>query len=110
MQGLLNLAGSASVAYDPSGLIFAVTTNLRSTTLLYDVRKLDVEPFAEVPIRDPIVESQGRPQQSMPIYTSVKFSNDGNYLLVGTTVGIHYILHSFNYNVVARLEGGATRS
>jgi COMPASS component SWD2 len=41
-QGLLNIAGRPSVTYDPSGLIFAVTLNLKSSTLLYDIRMLDV--------------------------------------------------------------------
>jgi len=48
-QGLLNVAGVPSVAYDPSGLIFAVTLNLKSTTLLYDIRKLDVVSNRDLP-------------------------------------------------------------
>lgn len=47
-QGLLNIAGVPSVAYDPSGLIFAVTLNLKSTTLLYDIRKLDAVSFFRI--------------------------------------------------------------
>ena len=106
VKGLLNVAGAPSVAYDPSGSIFAVTLNLKSTTLLYDIRKLDVEPFAEISIADPVLAQGVWPLPRPPVYTSVKFSNDGNYLLVGTSAGIHYVLHSFNYNVVARLQGG----
>lgn len=40
-QAFLNVAGAAGVAYDPSGLIFGVTTNLKNATLLYDIRKPD---------------------------------------------------------------------
>lgn len=103
-HGLLNIAGVPSVAYDPSGLIFAVTLNLKSTTLLYDIRKLDAEPFADISISDPVIQKQAWPPRT-PIYTSAKFSYDGKYILVGTSSNVHYVLHSFENTVVARLEG-----
>lgn len=93
--------------------------------MLYDIRKLDAvssaslstgrnlsnvssslqqEPFAEIAIQDPILAGQSWPPRT-PIYTSAKFSFDGKYILVGTSSGVHYVLHSFNNVVVARLEG-----
>lgn len=102
---MLNVANVPNVSYDPSGMIFAVTLNLKSTTLLYDIRKLDTEPFASISIDDPILAGESWPVK-VPVYTSVKFSNDGLYILVGTSGKVHYVLHSFDYKVVARLEGG----
>lgn len=52
MQGILEVAGVPNVAYDPSGLIFAVTLNLQSTTLLYDIRKLDAVRALTAPLLD----------------------------------------------------------
>lgn len=40
-----------------------------------------------------------------PTFTSVAFSNNGNYLLVGTDRDTHYILDAFELNIVRRLEG-----
>ncbi|BGO96079.1 hypothetical protein NBRC10512_007189 [Rhodotorula toruloides] len=102
-QGLLNVAGHPCVAYDPSGTVFAVVLNLRSTVMLYDLSQFDKQPFLCVHIDDPVLRKRTYPPRT-PIYTSVSFSNDGKWLLVGTSGDVHYVLDSFEGTVVARLE------
>ncbi|BGP20720.1 hypothetical protein JCM10213_001036 [Rhodosporidiobolus nylandii] len=101
--GLLNVAGHPCVAYDPSGAVFAVVLNLRSTVMMYDTRNFDKQPFLCVHIHDPVLMNRTFPPRT-PIYTSCSFSNDGKWLLVGTSGDVHYVLDSFEGNVVARLE------
>jgi COMPASS component SWD2 len=100
---MLNVAGTPVVAYDPSGTVFAVVLNLRSTVLLYDTKQFDKQPFLCVHIDDPILTERTFPPRT-PIYTSAEFSNDGKWLLVGTSGDTHYVLDSFEGGVVARLE------
>ena len=40
-QGSLTIAGGPCVSYDPSGAVFAVTLNLKSSVLMYDMRNFD---------------------------------------------------------------------
>ncbi|GAA5983746.1 hypothetical protein JCM11641_001742 [Rhodosporidiobolus odoratus] len=101
--GMLNVAGHPCVAYDPSGSVFAIVLNLRSTVMMYDTANYDKQPFLCVHIDDPILRDRTYPPRT-PIYTSCQFSNDGKWLLVGTSGDVHYVLDSFEGNVVARLE------
>jgi len=41
----------------------------------------------------------------IPTFTSISFSNDGNYILLGTSSDIHYILDAFSLEIVRRLKG-----
>lgn len=102
-QGLLNVAGHPCVAYDPSGAVFAVVLNLRSTVMLYDVKNFDKQPFLTTHIEDPVLSVRTFPAR-IPVYTSASFSNDGKWLLVGTSGDVHYVLDSFDGTVMARLE------
>ncbi|GAA6033555.1 hypothetical protein JCM8097_001453 [Rhodosporidiobolus ruineniae] len=102
-QGLLNVAGHPCVAYDPTGTVFCVVLNLRSTVMLYDLSNFDKQPFLSVHIDDPVLRERSFPPRT-PIYTGASFSNDGKWLLVGTSGDVHYVLDSFDGNVVARLE------
>jgi COMPASS component SWD2 len=102
-QGLLNVAGHPCVAYDPSGFVFAVALNLRSTLLLYDLKNFDKQPFLNVQIEDPVLAKRTFPPR-VPVYTSLAFSNDGKWLLVGTSGDVHYVVDAFEGGVVARLE------
>ncbi|GAA5869258.1 hypothetical protein JCM8547_005179 [Rhodosporidiobolus lusitaniae] len=102
-QGLLNVAGHPCVAYDPSGSVFAVVLNLRSTVMMYDLKNFDKQPFLCKHIDDPVLRERTYPPRT-PIYTSCAFSNDGKLLLVGTSGDVHYVLDAFEGTVVARLE------
>jgi COMPASS component SWD2 len=39
--------------------------------------------------------------------TSLEFSNNGKYILVGCATNVHYVLEAFTLQIVARLEGHA---
>lgn len=39
------------------------------------------------------------------MFTSLKFSNDGKRLLIGTAGNVHYVVDAFSGDLVARLEG-----
>ncbi|GAA5883695.1 hypothetical protein JCM16303_004771 [Sporobolomyces ruberrimus] len=103
-QGLLNVAGHPSIGYDPSGLVFGVALNLKATVLMYDLRNFDKQPFLTVHIDDPILRERTFPAR-IPVFTSVSYSNDSKWLLVGTSGDTHYVLDAYDGNVVARLEG-----
>ncbi|KAG0141554.1 hypothetical protein CROQUDRAFT_663648 [Cronartium quercuum f. sp. fusiforme G11] len=105
-QGVLNIAGQPCVAYDPSGLVFAVALNMKQTILLYDLRQFDAEPFIAKQIHDPELSRQiYNPTSPLHTFTSLKFSNDGSKLLVGTAGDVHYVLDAFSGDILARLEG-----
>ncbi|KAI7963088.1 hypothetical protein MJO28_001182 [Puccinia striiformis f. sp. tritici] len=76
-QGVLNIAGQPCVAFDPSGLVFAIALNMKQTILLYDLREFDSEPFIAKHIEDPVLAPGD----------------------------IHYVLDAFNGDILARLEG-----
>lgn len=68
------------------------------------MKNFDKAPFLSVKIEDPIAEIRSnRPR--VPIFTSVKFSNDGKNILIGTAGDTHYVVESYNGKVIARLEG-----
>jgi len=72
-QGLLRRRGTATVAFDPQGLIFATAIDNNSIKL-YDLKTYDKGPFTTFQIsHDGIVH-----------WNSIKFSNDGKYLLLST--------------------------
>lgn len=103
-QGMVNIAGSPCVAYDPSGAVFAVCLNLRSTLLLYDLKNFDKQPFVNVQLIDPVLATRSFPSR-VPILTSLKFSNCGKWILVGTGGDTSYVVDAFDGKIVARLEG-----
>ncbi|KAH9455069.1 hypothetical protein MJO28_012569 [Puccinia striiformis f. sp. tritici] len=104
-QGVLNIAGQPCVAFDPSGLVFAIALNMKQTILLYDLREFDSEPFIAKHIEDPVLARISYPPPPPNLFTSLKFSNDGSKLLVGTAGDVHYVLDAFNGDILARLEG-----
>ncbi|GAA99284.1 uncharacterized protein L969DRAFT_86512 [Mixia osmundae IAM 14324] len=103
-QGALTIAGKPNVAWDPKGEVFAVALNMRASILLYDRKKFDADPFLTIEINDPILH-RSSPVPVKPILTSAHFSNDGEYILVGTSGTTHYIHNSFSGQMLARLEG-----
>ncbi|GAA5902270.1 WD-repeat containing protein SWD2 [Sporobolomyces salmoneus] len=103
-QGHLNVAGHPSIGYDPSGMVFGVALNLNSTVLMYDIKNFDKAPFLVVHIEDPILRTRSYPPR-VPVFTSISYSNDSKWLLVGTSGDTHYVLDAYEGNIVARLEG-----
>lgn len=61
-------------------------------------------PFESGTINDPELDKISVPRRN-PYITSIKFSNNGKYLLVGTSGVFHYVMDSYDLSVLARLEG-----
>jgi COMPASS component SWD2 len=108
-QGMLNIAGRPCVAYDPTGAIFCVALNLRATVLFYDIKSFDQAPFMSVNIDDAVLSKISYPPR-MPVFTSLTFSNDGGFLLLGTAGDVHYVIDAYNGSVLARLQCRYTSS
>ena len=103
-RGLLNLPAPPVVAYDASGLVFAVAVNQYSRILLYDQANFDKTPFLTITLEDTTLSLVSYPPR--PIYmTSLAFSSNGKYILVGCSGNAHYIIDAFEGHLLAKLEG-----
>ncbi|KAI0360079.1 WD40 repeat-like protein [Trametes cingulata] len=103
-RGLLNLPASPVVAYDASGLVFAVGVNQYSRILLYDQANFDKAPFMTITLEDPTLSLVSFPPRAIYM-TSLAFSTNGKYLLVGCSGDAHYIMDAFDGHLLAKLEG-----
>jgi COMPASS component SWD2 len=72
--------------------------------LLYDMKNFDKEPFATFTIKDPALDKISYPPRH-PIITSMSFSTNGKWLLVGTAGDAHYVMDAFDGRTLAKLEG-----
>ncbi|RDB25808.1 WD repeat-containing protein 82 [Hypsizygus marmoreus] len=103
-RGLLSLPSTPIIAYDATGVVFAVAVNNYSRILLYDQANFDKAPFLVITLEDPTLSLISYPPR--PIYmTSMSFSSNGKYLLVGCSGDAHYILDAFEGHLLAKLEG-----
>ncbi|KAI0951071.1 hypothetical protein AcW1_008211 [Taiwanofungus camphoratus] len=103
-RGLLNLPSSPIVAYDATGLVFAVGVNHYSRILLYDQANFDKAPFLVITLEDPTLALVSFPPRAI-FMTSLSFSTNGKYLLVGCSGDAHYIMDAFEGHLLAKLEG-----
>ena len=103
-RGLLNLPASPVVAYDASGLVFAVGINQYSRILLYDQANFDKAPFLTITLEDPTLSKVTFPPRAIYM-TSLSFSTNGKYLLVGCSGDAHYIMDAFEGHLLAKLVG-----
>ncbi|EIW72712.1 hypothetical protein M231_07216 [Tremella mesenterica] len=104
-RALLNdVGGTAVAAFDNSGLVFAVACFQTQTIMLYAVSSMDHSPFHYAALIDPALSEISMPPPK-PIYTSIAFSNDGNYLLIGTSSDAHYLVDAFDLVILRRLVG-----
>jgi WD40 repeat protein len=65
---------------------------------------LPKSPFAHKPLVDHALADTSIPPP-IPTFTSISFSNDGLYILVGTSSNFHYIVDAFDLELVRRLGG-----
>ncbi|CAG8539901.1 17859_t:CDS:2 [Gigaspora rosea] len=91
------------LGYDPSGLVFAIGKRSNKTVQLYDSRKFGQSPFDTFQIDDKYVDSNGL--SSPPEWTGLKFSNDGQKILITTSGDVHYLVDAFNGQLKQRLIG-----
>jgi len=103
-RGLLSLPAAPIIAYDSSGIVFAVAVNNYHRILLYDQANYDKAPFLVIELEDPSLLRVTYPPR--PIYiTSMSFSSNGQYLLIGCSGNAHYVLDAFHGSMIAKLEG-----
>lgn len=103
-RGLLPLPSYPVTAYDSTGMVFAVAVNHYSRILLYDQANFDKAPFLTITLEDPTLAQISYPPRSIYM-TSLSFSSDGKYLLVGCSGNAHYILDAFDGLMIGKLEG-----
>jgi COMPASS component SWD2 len=103
-RGLLALPSSPIIAYDHSGMVFAVAVNHYARILLYDQSNYDKAPFLVITLEDPTLSLISYPPR-LPLMTSMSFSSNGKYLLIGCSGDAHYILDAFEGHLLAKLEG-----
>jgi COMPASS component SWD2 len=76
--------------------VFAVVINHYSRILLYDQANFDKAPFLVITLGDPTLSLVGYPPR--PIYmTSLSFSSNGKYLLVGCSGDAHYVSRAISW-------------
>ncbi|RUS31520.1 WD40-repeat-containing domain protein [Jimgerdemannia flammicorona] len=98
-QGLINISGRPTVAFDQSGLVFAV--GLDSNTIrVYDLKAFDKGPFDTWTIDSHL--PYGIPP---PEWTGLRFSNDGKHILVTTAGDSHLLIDSFTGQSRQRFVG-----
>ena len=73
--------------------------------LLYDVRRFEQNPFLTINLDDTAALSQVSMPPRVPVITSIRFNQTGQYILVGTAGDVHYVADSFSGQVVFRLVG-----
>ncbi|WWD18223.1 hypothetical protein CI109_102673 [Kwoniella shandongensis] len=104
-KGLVkDVGGSAIATLDNTGLVFAVACSETQTIMLYATQTMDLAPFMYEPLNDVAFEKVSQPPPK-PIFTSLQFSNNGDYLLVGTSSDVHYVLDSMSLKPLRRLVG-----
>lgn len=103
-RGLLTLPASPIVAYDHTGMVFAVAVNRYSRILLYDQSQYDKAPFLVMTLQDPTLNLISYPPRQ-PFMTSMSFSSNGKWLLVGCSGDAHYIMDAFEGHLLAKLTG-----
>lgn len=104
-QGNLNLHGATLTAYDPSATVIAIASPPTQSVLLYDLRNYDKPPFATFDLQETerrYAHSHG--QRQADGWTSLEFSNNGKYILVGTNGPGHYLLDAFDGDIRAYLH------
>lgn len=84
-----------AVAFDPQGIVFAAAI-CGGRIKMFDVRAYDKGPFLTFLTGD---------LGGSKSFSSIKFSNDGNAMLVATTQGVHALLDAFSGKVINSYTG-----
>ena len=61
-------------------------------------------PFTTSHLRDPVLARESTPPR-LPVFTSIAVSNNGDFILLGTSSDVHYVLDAFSLNIHVRLVG-----
>jgi COMPASS component SWD2 len=68
------------------------------------MNNFDKEPFLTMTLEDPTLAQISFPPRQIYM-TSLSFSSNGKYILVGTSGDAHYVLDAFEGHLLAKLEG-----
>lgn len=105
--GNLDIGQPSVIAFDPSGIIFAVgkypdpSLKLKvGQLLLYDLSHFDKAPFLTVDV--PVLSGQ--------IWNKLEFSNNGKFIMISTDSHESYILDAFLGQLLTTLIVDVTRS
>ncbi|KAJ3329516.1 WD repeat-containing protein 82 [Blyttiomyces sp. JEL0837] len=91
--GMIYAGEHPCIAFDPTGLVFAVGTK-SGEVRMFDLKNYSPGPFATFTITGGTGE-----------WSSMKFNNDGKCLLISTKGQSHIIIDSYNGNTVQTLKG-----
>ncbi|GMM33457.1 WD-repeat containing protein [Saccharomycopsis crataegensis] len=101
-QGYMTCRNRSICSFDPSGLVFAIGNSDTKEVGLYDCRNYDKDPFIVFDLkkfeRDPVTLERS-------FWNKLDFSNDGRHLLIGTNYQYHYVLDSYEGELVTKLKG-----
>ncbi|WWC60649.1 uncharacterized protein I303_103223 [Kwoniella dejecticola CBS 10117] len=104
-KGLVkDVGGSAIAAIDNQGIVFAVACSDTQTIMMYATSTMDRAPFLYTPLNDVSFARDSIPPPK-PIFTSISFSSNGEYLLIGTSSDVHYLLDAIDLVPLRRLVG-----
>jgi len=103
-QGNLNLQGATLTAYDPSATVIAIASPATQSVLLYDLRNYDKPPFATFDLQSTERKLAHYGQRQADGWTSLEFSNNGKFVLLGTNGNGHYLLDAFDGDMKAYLH------
>ncbi|KAL1732306.1 WD40-repeat-containing domain protein [Schizophyllum commune] len=103
-RGLLPLPSPPVCAYDPSGMVIAVVINRHARVLMFDLANYDKDPFLVVELVDPTLSRISYPPRPI-CATSLSFSANGKFMLIGCSGDAHYIADAYYGNIIAKLEG-----
>ncbi|KAH9989024.1 WD40-repeat-containing domain protein [Russula vinacea] len=95
-RGHLSLPAPSLVAYDATGVVFAVAVNHYGRILMYDHANFDKAPFLTITLEDPTLARVSFPPRAIYM-TSMAFSNRAS--------DAHYIVDAFEGHVLVKLEG-----
>jgi COMPASS component SWD2 len=103
-RGLLYTPSTPIVAYETSGSVFAVALNGYNRINLYDFNNFDKAPFLTIELVDPSLAEISFPPKA-PFMTSMSFSGNAQYILVGTAGDAHYVLDAYDGDMIVKLDG-----
>lgn len=96
-QAVMHSSGRTIAAYDPDGVIFAAGVD-SETIKLYDIRSFEKGPFFTIP---------KIPQERDCDWTGMKFSADGNTILISTNGQVTRLFNAFDGKLMKTFTGNS---
>ncbi|KAJ3115029.1 hypothetical protein HK100_001487, partial [Physocladia obscura] len=94
-------AQNPRIAFDPTGAIFAVATQ-SSTIRLYDLKSLSSGPFDTLKVPNDLGAGAN---SAFSEWTTIKFSNDGKWLLLANKAGVACGVDAFDGKILTSFSG-----